>query len=426
MMKKSKKGLSQVDWIISLTLFMFYLVWFFTYAVPSIAPDTEQATSFDEVYNNMQAETEWNITKLPLIFISNISGGNEILYLDFPYDSWNKSAIGFADQRDFALDEGKIFFIGNISNASNYFNIYHSDSNYTISQEPGDIVSTSAQTTINSMSMKAEFSDSKLVRLQRESDIPIDNMSFYINGIPLVSSTNILSLTNISAKYTSAAQVANLSTYLFSKNYRIIFFAYDNTIANTKNNLTFSATMRAYPYYFAHNEFSGDISYLTSECRTAYYSSISFYGNTSGTTFLLPDNSKIVFCTMNNSFTLNITMNLTNATFQIIPYIGNYNNSLKYQSPYAAQAGAHDILTGLSAGKLSALNSSSYRGKRSAWNYRGTGDFTITVTNSSNNALLDFGTAPPEGVNAYVSEKNWWILDKNGNQEKAVVNIRVW
>ncbi|MDP2750584.1 MAG: hypothetical protein Q8O89_07170 [Nanoarchaeota archaeon] len=427
----NKKALSQIDWIMSLTLFMFYLIWFFVYLIPIISPPLEQSSS-NEIYDNFKAETTWTVTKIPVIFFSNISGPDEIIYAELAseFGKGNTTLItgatGQTSQQDFIIEEGKIFFISNISSGANVYMLINSNSNYTSAQDFGDITSNQTRTIINSKSIKAEFSSSLLTSLQREQDIAISQMSFMINNQPFQTQNATFSSTNMSAKYTASSEKADISTYLFSKNYRLLMFLTEKGIANTKSNITISAVMRPYPYYYSNFDFKGDMNYQSSDCKETFYDSISFYGNTSGTTFLLPSYSKITFCTDTDKFTLNITMNLTNSTIQIIPFTGNYSNALKYKSAYSAETGMKDIMTGLSLEKLQILSSSNYNTKKSRWNYKGNGEFSITVTNSTGVPIVSFGKEPSETVNTYVNEKNWWMLDKDGTQETAVVNIRVW
>src|SRR3989344_1622044 len=98
-----KKGMSYIDWMISLGIFLIYLVVIFIVFKPGIAEEYPEGYLTDIVRENIQKDASWNIIKIPLFVDSSITG-NWQLTLDYPFEIAQENTFIFGDI-PFAIEE---------------------------------------------------------------------------------------------------------------------------------------------------------------------------------------------------------------------------------------------------------------------------------------------------------------------------------
>ena len=97
-----KRGTSQVDWAISLALFLIYVIWFFIFVRPTFLQDNVQESLINIVEDNFKEDYKWTVSKLPIMIHTNITNTYEPIILDFPY-SWEQNHSRLDDNKEFVF-----------------------------------------------------------------------------------------------------------------------------------------------------------------------------------------------------------------------------------------------------------------------------------------------------------------------------------
>ena len=107
-----KKGASQIDWAISMGVFLIFMTIFIILIHPVFYPETAQSSLIDQLTKKFTDVNEpnhavWKVNKLPL-YVQNILNEMRAVALELPY-SWSTENTSFIDNRQFMIDESKIF-----------------------------------------------------------------------------------------------------------------------------------------------------------------------------------------------------------------------------------------------------------------------------------------------------------------------------
>lgn len=95
----NKKGLSYVDWIISLSLFIVTVLMIFAFLRPGIVPTFESKDLINIIETNFLEENSWEMVSIPLA-IKNLENSSYSIILEHlnPISEWN--FIGYTSTQD--------------------------------------------------------------------------------------------------------------------------------------------------------------------------------------------------------------------------------------------------------------------------------------------------------------------------------------
>ena len=133
--KRTKKALSQVDWAISLSIFLLYIAWFFVFVKPLITPELDMSVMLDILEDGVRSEIDLDIYRVKVFIPDSVSLEREPVIIPFNR-SWPQSSIAHTADY-FAVDDSKLFFVANMSNTS-FYDIYSSGLNGDDEQGEGD------------------------------------------------------------------------------------------------------------------------------------------------------------------------------------------------------------------------------------------------------------------------------------------------
>jgi len=103
-----KRGTSQIDWILSLSIFLIYIAWFFAIINPQINSNSNKNSIYVVLMDKFEQEFEHVIEKTPLFLESNITAPYTPIILNY---TENKSHMRFLDGRDFIIWRNKLIFL---------------------------------------------------------------------------------------------------------------------------------------------------------------------------------------------------------------------------------------------------------------------------------------------------------------------------
>lgn len=428
MKKRGKKGLTQIDWVVSFAIFFAYLVWFFIYIRPTLAPEKSTDALLSEIKDNLVNDASWTVDIVPLLVKSNLTLYDEPVIAKFPF-SWGYENTGFNDNKDFYMSEGKIFLIANLTNTSqNMLWIAHSSENYTRQNFSRNFFATRDSLVIDSKQFSASFESSLLSRITFNGNLRLTRFNLSYDGNSILSkdfNATDFNSTPIIAKYSAKTDAFNNSMYVFAENSRIYGFAYSNTFMS--HNYTITATLKNYTDYYATENSRGKIS-INDSCINFSGNYVDLYDSKDGITFITRDLSNGSICGSNTSIILSLTFPLKNeSSYTIMMHGGDYRNTTKFANYIKERTGVVEQLKGISLRLINGINKTSYSGLKSNWSYPSDKNFAFFLKNASNSdAAVYQPAAPPDTSNVHVIKFDIYTLDKLGNKKKHTLLIRGW
>jgi len=419
-----KRGTSQVDWAISLALFLLYIGWFFIFINPIFIRDDSQKALLSSVEDNFKTEYRWTVMKLPLIIYPNVSNNYLPILIDFNYN-WTKNNTLLGNHAEFVLDNGKLIFLGKVNNETKTFWLINSAENYTMRSYLKDLNANSTLATTGN-NLKAEFSNSIYKLISYKDKYRLNNTRFYVEDDEIEVNNNFTNITDSVAIYRIATQGLNHSSYIFAKNSLIWNIIRLNM--NGSYNFKISLDLYDYGHYYASNDYHGVVNYSVAGCKEFNNDYLNFY-NGNSISFIFNTTASIRFCYANDTINLNISFSLENETnYKIYFHEGNFSNiSIR---EYEVRFGAIEREKGLYLEKINNIN---YDTIKTRWNYPSSREFKITLwnvtsadlINRTNLTIKEIGRSPNiEDVSA--KEWNDFVVTKEAVLYPTLVNIKTW
>ena len=411
----NKRGISQVDWAISLAVFLLYIAWFFVFVTP-VSERAELTNLIPLVEDRLLEDISWSVYKAPMIITSNTTLINEPLIVEFPFDIENF----YLDGKYWILDRGNLIFLDNLSEEENTFWIVDSDESYSLPFVMNDLEPNSefSSTTgfkayfYNSMFYKADYPTQK-----------INGVSYNLNSVSLDVTTNSFTSTPITSIYKVINQAINHTSYIFAKNQKV----YNYIDLNVEGNYIFELSFDLFKYsnYFTDNLYMGVFNYSQNETFEYSGDILSLYSSNSVLTLILGEESEIILHHTNSSnLQLTVEIPFSSNTFYNLIFHEDLDDREDFIVPYSAKFGMFEGEEGISLEKLLILNQSDYKTLKSDYNYPKDKDFSIELSNSTT-TLFNKGPVPPV-TNIYSKETTHWMLDKLSGKTKLNLIIKTW
>ncbi len=417
-MKRGKKGVTQVDWVVSFAIFFLYLAWFFIFIRTSSEQPSQTGSELSAIRENLINDASWTVDALPVFVDSNLTLEDEPVIIGFPF-SWEARNMGFRDGREYYIAERKVFFLANLTNVSrNIFWMAHSAENYTTVNKSGMIA---GATGVDSGQFGATFRNSVPESITHSGNLRMSGFNISLDGDPILDFDPEFNRTFMIARYSAKADLINMSFYVFASRPRIYGYAYSNSLY--PKNLTITATLHNYTEYYAHENSRG----MLNETCTAFAGEyVDLYEKT-GISFFMQDPANGSICSSDGKTVLSLTLPLRNETsFSIFMHGGDYRNTTKYKGR-GQQLGMVEKLSGISLRLIGNINRTDYEGLKRNWSYPPEKDFAFFLINESDEtvAALQPFTAPA-ATNVYGDSSKVNVLDRNGNKKRHTLLINGW
>ncbi|MCK5630243.1 MAG: hypothetical protein KAI26_06505, partial [Nanoarchaeota archaeon] len=169
----NKRGLNQIDWVISLAIFILYISWFFLLIRPYYFP-IEEDPEIELLEDAFVDDIIWTIYKTPLVVFSDIHITYEPVEVNFSLEL-EESSFAFADNRYFTLFENNLYFLADLKNSSNLFWLVNSDETYEKPNIHTDLYATDYSASVSSM--RATYHDGLLKKAYYKGDLVIDELA---------------------------------------------------------------------------------------------------------------------------------------------------------------------------------------------------------------------------------------------------------
>lgn len=321
----TKKCISQLDWVMSLALFLLYLGWFFTFIIPNLNIQKERTIKIELLKNNFLEEHKIEKNYFSLFVTSEQQQKNKPIIVKKPFTQ-NTSFYMYKD--NFVLNN-YLFFISDIYE-KNIFDIYLGE-NYNISNYY-PILADSNNCIIENMSV--DFKKELPHEIYYKNNLKIKINDYLINNISILENNGYFNKKNFAAVYQKQSNI-NFTTIIFSNNPEIYFilflpeeYNYDEYINNDNFNylenlptydLEINLELENYLSYYSDNNNYGDFDYLNTSQKININSDfVKIYSNSESLIFFF-NNSEYEFESYNTTLLLKIKtkINYNNTIFKI-------------------------------------------------------------------------------------------------------------
>ncbi len=413
---QQKKASTQIDTIISVSLFLLYLSWVFFFIRPNLSSDTS-TESLNKIVETNIKRLYWNVHRIVLFVKSNISG-EEPLILDFPLSwSYNNTIIKDSafENEFFYTDEGRILIMPNLS-TKNLFYIINSNFSYEHEAFNQIIANYSFLTTRD---FRVDFYNNRISNITFKNYTLVKSFSTSLNNRALdVENTTLRNLNRILV-YKTISKEYNNTYYVFAYKPRLYYFVDHKD--NTQHNISLEFELANFTNFYSNNKNTNTLNYSNQKCFNITSDYIDFYNNDVGISFLLSKNSEITFCTSNDYLYLiiNSTFN-TNFYCLIVAHNSTTQTSLLRDSYYYS-FGNVEVLSGINP---SILRNTTYVYNILSQNFPTSRHFSVYIT--THNETFVYGTLTSDIVNVYAKTIIKPLLYENGSVEDVKVSIATW
>ncbi len=412
-----------LDWIISLGIFLIYLGVFFI-AIRQLPTQQSPASALlDNVFDNIAGSTKWSVQKLPLLIASNISG-NEPVIVRFNY-GWKN--FSFTDNTSFDHADSWLVFQRNLREGRNLLELVTSGENYTAPLTNFGLTAGTEGASVDSQQFVSGFKSSMLTRVNHFGKERLTDFNISISGIALTpeAAAAEANTTTLSARYKLSFAQLNHTSFIVAGYSRVL--NYVTSAATEPHNLSVSVTLRNYTFFHINNALSGTINYTSRQCVKSSSRYVDFYDSISGVSFVMPEGANLSFCAGQDTVRFSTDFSITNETrYDLIFHPGDFNNTLKYVSPYRTAFGMPENLTGISQQLYRKLNETDYLALKRNFSYPSSRDFSFFLYNESGTLIFSYQPKAAGITNVFAQEETVLLLDKYGQKSKHNLRIRGW
>ncbi|MFH2020112.1 MAG: hypothetical protein ABIJ34_01780 [archaeon] len=412
-----KRGASEIDWIMSLSIFLLYVGWFFAFILPNISIATNQKSIITFLEDDFSGAFKWHLYKFPVFIFSNITGEHIPIIIDY---SSNRTDLKFANDIPLAIWNGKLIFMLNISSDTETQWLLNGGSFEQSYMGEGLDIEPETASTYN---MSVSFENSLPVGATYKSKERIKRISYIINTITFIPVNASYANLGFAGAYTARSGNINYTSIVFDRNTAI--FNYLTFQENPEYSLSINMNLDDYDSYYTDNLYFGDFDYDNSTKNVIYSADhVTLYGKDSLSLYF-QDNVLFNFTYYNQTLKLNADIAVSdNYEYSMIFHEGDYKNASRYN--YYTEFGAVSTVEGLDFDNII----TDYDSLKSLWELDN--NFAILVyDNSSAYTYLyepkyQIGKFNPGGKPVYADTVDYYALGADGTLSPVSVNYRIW
>ncbi len=431
---KRKKGMAnQIDWAISMAIFLLFIIWFFIVIRQYIPLQARLESQILTIEDKFKENLSFSYTEVPFY----ITAGKELtdvpVIVNNPVN-WTNYTM---DNNIYVTTDGtNIFFMTNVTQGTNVFSMKSSDVGYQSQYPTHFFTNISESVLIDSKSFNPRFKDSVLNELYYNSTRYIEQITFSMNDEIITQTTGSSIKKDIFYKAQSLYDWFSVTSYVFPDNsYVTSFFDINEGL---QNNATFSITVTM-PIMtdYGTDIFTTYSLDLDSGCLSTTSDILDLLDSSVGITFIFDTDVSFEVCDVSNSTNDKMSVEMSfdydkdsgeqSVPFMIFAHKGSYvetHNDIVSVSDLAVGTAREFI--GISKTALDSLSLLSKEELYSRFNISTSKQFEIDVYSSNSTQLFSFSSGTDEASDVFTRSFNDYLVDKNGNKERVLIQIKVW
>ncbi|MFH0876213.1 MAG: hypothetical protein V1859_09825 [archaeon] len=421
-----KRGVSQIDWAMSLAIFILFIAWFFIFIRPSVEHGLGKETLQMAVKNGFSRDYLAVKSYVPLFIWSDSVGDNFPIIANFSFEN---PEFNIKEGYYYIVDRKKLIFLPNISGSPSVFHIIF-DSNKTTTTDIYDLASSDNWCTTSEM-LRATFTYSLLRRIYFNESLNLRDLNIYLNKDRLVPSGYSYNDSVIVARYYSYTEGINHTTYVYAKNSVVDTFADVNSPTENLSYLyELKFSMDNYNFYYSNNLYNSRLNFTEEKKNISYEADYITFHNSYDSLYVYFDRKvNISFEYFNETIDFNATFTLIDrANYRFYAHLGNYTNTTR--KSYYSSYGAEQKISGLDFSKSGFPN---YEELKTSWKFPSKNNFEILVYNSTtanvykeSSPIIIIGKNDTSKAGVYAKDYDSFMIDENDLLIPVSVNIKVW
>jgi len=415
----SKKGLNQVEWVISLSIFVIYLIWFFVIVRPSLYNSQTTDTFKDNLRDEIEEYASFDVKRIPVKIISSIKDDDVGFVIDGMYEEESNM---YLEGRYFDIFDDKLIFLKDVNATDEMIDVISSYENYTKDSPYYDFHA--SESSFRTSNMIVEINNGIIRDVDYRSEDLVLDQNIYSKGESIDSWEKMNQKSEISSSYKIIHQIFNLTTILFAENTKIYNSWCITEGDSSKLVYDLGEFDSYYSDYYNNRIFTDD----EDRCDSMIRDFVSFYNDDikSSLTFVFDKNVTVNVCNKNTSqISISFTAN-KDVDFWTIIHRESYQRGIELKKAYRIIKGKTITVSGISRIRLLDLLNSDYTQLKQRFNYPDAREFRIVARNIFGNATLEVGATPYDLATVKSEELGIAMLDKYGNIKDFNIYLQRW
>ncbi len=415
--KRSKKGLSHVDWAMSLGIFILYLAWFFIFVRPMLSSPQTADVLLDILDEGVSETIFQDVHRIKVFIDTEYAGDAEPVII--PFDSfWPSYKIAHTADY-FVIDDALMFFQANLSNSTTQ-QIYYPHKAHE-QTPPRFLVSNDDRVWIGSFN--AHFNNYLLEDVRFLGETRLQDFTVEVDETELNDEGSYENWTFL-AKYRMDADPINFTSYIFADNSRIYSRIRNSDFRNHSVVIEFATYnyTRFYMDPMTHGELDYDIM---ENCRWYETDFLDLYDFESGLLITFDENISLRLCSNETNSKVRMEFDHyveSDNEFNLYFHEGTVDDVLHY--PLRPGVGVTESLRTVSADAVALLRSRDYSYLKQLFGYPDANDFNVTI--SSSRLSVSAGITRPELADIYARKINGFIIDEFYQPQDVNITLTVW
>ncbi len=419
---------NQVDWAISLSIFLLMITWFFLMIRPLASSEIRSEQELNELLEVFENEIKYTVDEISIFAKFNKSQDNVPLMIKKP-NNWNDYSLGqgiFFEELD-----DHFIFITDVKSGGNKFKVVQSGDTYLETSEFSKIQYNNNELRIDEQNYIVNYNGSVPDEVFFENNHQVQKISYYINDVPVqYYLPNNLTKKDLVMKNSNSHAVFDMENYAFTENPFIFFriLPQQYLVENYEFKIVFDLDPSYTLYETKNTNLIGNKTISLSSCQTFNDYGVDFRNSLQGITF--SSNSNMTFEACPNGGMVELSMStMLNETleFGFNSHKGQTNN---YTTDYLIQdkiiLGTQKEIEGYSRNKIITLDGFTGKGLRNKWNYTSDRNFEIELFDEDQKRLFFASTGEYGNANVFVKQERNYLVNRYGEQKIIFTNIRMW
>ncbi len=433
-LRKKAMG-SQIDWAISLGIFIVFTFWFFIVLRHYTISELQMESQTSDLVDVFRERIEFNYSEIPVFVEARSDMENVPIMVRNPSD-WDNFVL--EDDIYSVQDDENMIFIADLEEGVNRFVMRTSDSEYDI-PHPLNFLSKSGNTvSVPGQSYNVRYPDNILNEVFYRGQQQVYDFNIRVNDNVVDIENSSEYVPGIFAEHNMTTEQFNLRNYIFADNtYMMNTFDVRGVVgSNTTFGLEFKTPVYEEYYMDTIVSYSFD---QDSDCEEINSSVLDLVSDgETGMTFFFDEDISFEVCDISSfvdgermTVTANIEYDPT-ATSSTTSFMVHSHNSSYPEiaddiiSINDISVGIPERFMGISRSKLINLNTKSFADLLELWNITSDDEYRIEVYDREGETLFEFQTSNPSQADVFSRTVGDYMINQYGEREFVYININMW
>ena len=435
--KNNKAMGDQVDWAVSLAIFLIFTFWFFIILRHYSHSDSILENHASSIGDKFKESVLFEFTQIPVFVVAEKDLTNVPVMIRNPIVSGNMTRYTMGPDIFMMIDDENLFFLANVSKGVNRFVIRHSETEYQMSY-PGEFIYKSPDAvSVDSKQYQVRYPNNIMKEIFFQNIHQLRDYNFTLGGEYLDVIESSYAEKDAFIKHNITTDWFLQRSYVFPDNSYVLNVLDLTQVVASNTTLTLQFEIPRFDSYYVDTiiPYSLDIRTECSDLESRVLDLVSdeFKGLTfifnRDVTFRICDESTV----LGDRVVLYVDIKHTPADISKRTNFILYSHNQTYMQtkgdvimPHDMRFGIRERFKGISRSKLLALTDKTPSQLMQLWNISENREFSIEVQNMDEEVLFSFRTSTPSVTDVFSRTFSEFLIDQYGNREFIFVNVNIW